>query len=164
MPSASSAPTGIAQPSAPLSGEDLARLGRCIAQQAPYLSQDRIDRAKVWTTTPETARAALQDYVPIFESEPQAVLLVLLDGEFTDQYGLADGTNTTAQLWFATPGFATAEDYMPGTGMAACDPDESQLGTPLQGVEESLLGQSQVLPVALIQEDGPIEGIRSPAP
>jgi hypothetical protein len=128
------------------------------------LLQDRIDRAKVWTTTPETARAALKDYVPIFDSDPQEVLLVLLDGEFSDQYGLDDGQGTTAQMWFATPAFATAEDYMPGTGMAACDPDESQAGAPLQGVDESLLGQAQALPVALIREDEPIEGIRSAAP
>jgi hypothetical protein len=163
-PSSSTASTSGAQPQASLSSDDLARLGRCIAQQGPFAPEDRIDSAKVWATTSAIAQEALKDYVPAFESEPQNAIFVLLQGEFVDQYGLGDGQGTTPQMWFATPTFDTAEDYLPGTGMAACDPDESQAGSPLRGVDEALLGGAQDLPVGLIRGDEPIAGIRSANP
>jgi hypothetical protein len=164
LPSDSSARIASARPSAPLSGEELSRLGTCIAEQAPYLAEDRIDSARVWRTNAEAARAAFKDIVPAYDSEPQEVLLVLLDGEFADQYGLDDGQDTTSQLWFATPTFDTAEDFMPGTGMSACDADLSQAGSPLQGVDESVLGKAQALPVALIRAEPPVAGVRSASP
>jgi hypothetical protein len=147
-----------------LSADELARLGRCIAQQGPFAPEDRIDSAKVWTTTSTIAQEALKDYVPSFESEPQDAIFVLLQGEFVDQYGIDGGDGRTSQMWFATPTFETAEDYLPGTGMAACDPDESQAGTPLRGVDETLLGDAQDLPVGLIRDDEPIPGVRSASP
>lgn len=163
LPSDSRAATSSARPFSPLSDEELSRLGTCIAEQAPYLFEDRIDTAKVWTTTSETARAAFDDIVPVYDTEPQEVHVVLLEGEFAE-YGLDGGRDSYPQLWFATPVFATAEDYLPGTGMSACDSDLAQAGTPLRAVDEALLGKAQELPLELIRADEPAAGIRSVAP